>query len=134
MSAQIEKERKSYYETLEACQKGSLDITRWLDWFLACLGRAIEAADVTMEKVLYKAEIWQVLNKHPVNERQRKVVNLLLGDFQGKLVTSKYAKIAKCSHDTALRDIQALIGYGVMKKNLSGGRKTSYQLIKPSPK
>ncbi len=129
MSAQIEKERKNYYSMLETAQKGNLDITRWLEWFLACLGRAIESADKTLEKVLHKEKIWQKLNHRSINERQRKIINYLLGDFQGNLTTSKYAKIAKCSQDTALRDIQGLIEYGVMIKNPSSGRSTSYQLV-----
>lgn len=128
MSSSIEKERKNYYNILESCQRGDLDITHWLEWFLACLNNAIENADKALEKVLHKTKIWQKLNVHPVNERQRKVVNLLLIDFQGKLTTSKYAKLTKSSQDTALRDIQALIKYGVMTQETGGGRSTSYKL------
>jgi Fic family protein len=106
MSAQIEKERKQYYIELETAQKGTPDITGWLQWFLDCLGRAIDGADETLETVLYKANIWNTLSPHPVNERQRKVINRLLDNFKGKLTCSKYAKLAKCSHDTALRDIK----------------------------
>ncbi|MBU0744428.1 MAG: Fic family protein [Gammaproteobacteria bacterium] len=131
MSSSIEKERKTYYATLESCQKGGLDITSWLKWFLACLSRAIENADKTLEKILYKSNIWRRLSSRPINERQRKVINLLLGEFQGKLTTSKYAKIAKCSQDTALRDMLELIDYGVMVKNPGSGRSTSYDLCFP---
>jgi len=129
MSAHIEQERKEYYNSLETCQKGDLDITLWLNWFLSCLERAIENADETLSSVLYKARIWQKINQKPVNERQRKIINLLLGDFFGKLTTSKYAKLAKCSPDTALRDIQELIKRNIMVQNPEGGRSTSYQLV-----
>ena len=133
MSSSIEKERKIYYKTLESCQKGSLNITSWLKWFLACLGRAIENADKALEKVLYKSNIWRILDGRPINERQRKVINLLLGEFQGKLTTSKYAKLAKCSQDTALRDILILIDYGVIVKSMGSGRSTSYELYLSPP-
>jgi len=129
MSAHIEQERKEYYNSLETCQKGDLDITLWLNWFLSCLERAIENADETLSGVLYKARIWQKINQKPVNERQRKIINTLLGDFIGKLTTSKYAKLAKCSPDTALRDIQELIKRNIMVQNPEGGRSTSYQLV-----
>jgi len=129
MSAHIEQERKEYYNSLETCQKGNLDITLWLNWFLSCLERAIENTDETLSDVLYKARIWQKINQEPVNERQKKIINLLLGDFFGKLTTSKYAKLAKCSPDTALRDIQELIKRNIMVQNPEGGRSTSYQLV-----
>ena len=129
MSAHIEQVSKEYYNSLETCQKGDLDITLWLNWFLSCLERAIENADETLSSVLYKAKIWQKINLEPVNERQRKIINLLLGDFLGKLTTSKYAKLAKCSPDTALRDVQKLIKRNIMVQNLEGGRSTSYQLV-----
>jgi len=129
MSAHIEQERKEYYNSLETCQKGDLDITFWLNWFLSCLERAIENADETLSDVLYKAKIWQKINQKPINERQRKVINLLLGDFFGKLTTSKYAKLAKCSPDTALRDIQELIKRNIIVQNPEGGRSTNYQLV-----
>ena len=128
MSSQIERERKEYYATLEVCQKGGLDITRWLEWFLACLGRAIKRADEILETVLRKARIWDKASHYPISERQRKIVNRLLEGFQGNFSTSKYAKIAKCSPDTALRDIQELISYGIMVQMPGGGRSTSYQL------
>lgn len=129
MSAHIEQERKKYYNSLETCQKSDLDITLWLNWFLSCLERAIDNADETLSGILYKAKIWQKINQEPVNERQRKIINLLLGDFFGKLTTSKYAKLAKCSPDTALRDIQELIKRNIMVQNPEGGRSTSYQLV-----
>ncbi|MFA6409396.1 MAG: hypothetical protein WCW01_04400 [Gammaproteobacteria bacterium] len=128
MSSSIEKERKNYYKILESCQRGNTDITLWLEWFLSCLNNAIENADSMLEKVLYKTKIWKKLHFHPINERQRKIVNLLLGDFQGKLTTSKYSKLTKSSQDTALRDIKNLIEYGVMTQEPSGGRSTSYKL------
>lgn len=129
MSSSIERVRKNYYTVLEACQKGNLDITRWLEWFLGCLNDAIAGADEALDSVLYKARVWEKLNHYAINERQRKVINSLLGDFYGNLTTQKYAKLAKCSHDTALRDIRALMEYGVIVQSPSGGRSTQYQLI-----
>lgn len=129
MSAHIEQERKESYLVLETSQKGDLDITSWLDWFLPCLERAIENADETLSRVRYKAQLWEKINQRPVNERQGQIINLLLGDFFGKLTTSKYAKLAMCSPDTALRDIQALIERNILMKNPAGGRSTSYQLV-----
>ncbi|GJM06622.1 MAG: cell division protein Fic [marine bacterium B5-7] len=131
MSASIECARKQYYEILEHTQGGGLNITAWLQWFLDCLLDAIEQADVTLEKVLAKAAIFERLSKHNINDRQRKMLNLLFGNFQGKLSTSKYAKIAKCSHDTALRDIQVLIDYSVLEKDPASGsgRGTRYVLV-----
>jgi len=131
MSSQIAIERKEYYQELEIAQRGDLDITRWLAWFLACLGRAIDGADHALASVLHKAKLWQHINRKPVNERQRLVINRLLDDFKGFLTTSKYAKLAKCSPDTALRDIRELLGRGILLQNPSGGRSTSYQLGEP---
>jgi Fic family protein len=128
MSSQIEAERKDYYLELEAAQKGGLDLTRWLAWFLGCLDRAIEGADTALVTVLNKARVWQRLQPHPVNERQRRVLNRLLDGFQGNLTTSGYAKLARCSADTALRDIQELLERGVLVQNQGGGRSTSYRL------
>lgn len=128
MSASIEKERKAYYAILESSQKGNLDITEWLKWFLTCLSHAIKSSDKILQQVLRKANIWQKLSNRSVNERQRKIIDLLLGNFEGKLTTSKYAKITKCSQDTALRDIEMLINYGVMVKNPGSGRNTSYEV------
>lgn len=128
MSAQIEAERKMYYFHLESGQRGGLDITDWLEWFLGCLGRAVDGADSLLSGVLRKAKLWERINHEPVNERQRKVLNRLIDGFEGKLTTSKYAKLAKCSEDTALRDIQALMGRCILVQNEGGGRSTSYRL------
>jgi Fic family protein len=128
MSAQIRQERKAYYEILEATQKGDLDITRWLDWFLDCLGRAFTHAETTLEAVLKKARFWDKHAGAAFNDRQRKIVNQLLNGFEGKLTSSKWAKLAKCSQDTALRDIEDLVRKGVLAKDGAGGRSTSYSL------
>ena len=129
MSGQIERERKEYYSILERTQKGGLDITLWLGWFLNCLGRAIEGADETLAAVFRKAAVWQQANQYPLNERQRGIINRLLDEFEGKLTSGKYAKLAKCSADTALRDIRELMGYGILKQSEEGGRSTSYALV-----
>ena len=131
MSAGIEAERKDYYRQLESAQRGSLDITAWLAWFLGCLDRTIEGADETLKSVLRKAQLWQRINLHPVRERQRQVINRMLDDFEGHLTTSKYAKLAKCSNDTALRDIGELLHRRIVVKNPGGGRSTSYRLADP---
>ena len=131
MSSQIEAERKNYYLELESAQRGGLDITRWLDWFLACLGRAIDGADETLGVVLHKARMWQQINRRPVNDRQRLVINRMLDGFKGFLSTSKYAKLAKCSTDTALRDIRELLKRGILTQNPGAGRSTSYRLGSP---
>lgn len=131
MSSQIEADRKDYYLTLEAAQRGDLDITRWLDWFLGCLHRAIDNAEVTLGAVLYKARLWEQINRHPVNERQRLVINRMLDGFQGFLSNSKYVKLAACSADTALRDIRELVERGILVQNSGGGRSTSYRLGEP---
>ena len=128
MSAQIRQERKAYYEILEATQKGELDITRWLEWFLECLGRAFDQAETILATVLSKARFWERFAKVEFNERRREIVNRLLNGFEGKLTTSKWAKLAKCSHDTALRDIEDLIHRKVLVKDAAGGRSTSYSL------
>jgi Fic family protein len=128
MSSAIEAERKEYYLQLESAQRGSLDITAWLAWFLDCLDRTINGADTVLSSVLNKAEVWQRINQTPVNERQRRVISRILDDFKGHLTTSKYAKLAECSNDTALRDIQALLERGVIVKNPGGGRSTSYRM------
>ena len=129
LSSQIEAERTGYYEKLEACQRGGLDITIWLRWFLECFGRALKGAEGLLEEVLRKARLWERINHGPVNDRQRGVVNRLLDGFDGKLTSSKYSKLAKCSTDTALRDIQDLVGRGVLLQSSSGGRSTSYELV-----
>jgi Fic family protein len=128
MSSQMEAERKDYYTELEFAQRGGLDLTRWLVWFLGCLGRAIDGADKTLGAVLHKAWMWEWINRGPVNDRQRVVINRMLGGFEGFMSTSKYAKLAKCSTDTALRDIRELVQRGVLVQNTGGGRSTSYRL------
>jgi Fic family protein len=132
MSAQIEAEKKQYYLKQEQSQKGGTDITSWLEWFLGCLGRAVAGAEEGLAGVLRKARIWEhINNQSPVNERQRAVINRLLDGFEGKLSTSKYAKLAKCSADTALRDIRILLDRGVLIQDAGGGRNTSYRLVAP---
>lgn len=131
MSAQIEAERQEYYDILERTQRGDLDITRWLRWFLECLDRAIDRAEEGLAGVLRKARIWQRINRRPVNERQRIVINRMLNGFQGFLTTSKYTKLAKCSSDTALRDVQELLDLGILIRNPGRGRSTSYHLADP---
>jgi Fic family protein len=131
MSSQIEAERKNYYLELESAQRGDVDITKWLAWFLGCLDRAIEGADQTLAAVLYKARLWQRINRRPVNDRQRLVINRMLEGWKGFLSTSKYAKLAKCSADTALRDIRELLDRGVLVQNPGSGRSTSYRLADP---
>ncbi|MFM9027278.1 MAG: Fic family protein [Bacteroidota bacterium] len=128
MSAQIRVERKAYYDILEKTQRGTTDITAWLTWFLDCLDRALVSSEKGLSRILYKAKYWNKLKDHRLNERQHKMVNRLLDDFEGKLTTSKWAKICKCSQDTAGRDIQNLISKGVLEKEAAGGRSTSYVL------
>jgi Fic family protein len=129
MSAQIRQERKAYYEILEATQKGELDITAWLEWFLACLNRAFTHAETTLASVLAKARFWDQHAGAVFNDRQRKIINQLFNDFEGKLTSSKWAKLVKCSQDTALRDIEDLVRKGVLKKEAAGGRSTFYSLV-----
>lgn len=131
MSSQIEAERSDYYRELESAQRGDLDVTRWLAWFLGCLGRAIDGAETSCGAVLYKARMWQRINRRPVSERQRLVINRMLNGFKGFLSTSKYAKLAKCSPDTALRDIRELLDRGILVQNPARGRSTSYRLGDP---
>ena len=128
MSAQIRQERKAYYDILENTQRKTLDVTRWMEWFLACLGRAIDGAQVTLGAVLSKARFWERIREVQLNDRQRLVINRLLDGFEGKLTTSQYAKLTKCSQDTAHRDILALVDHGVLARNSEGGRSTSYSL------
>ncbi|MEO7992871.1 MAG: Fic family protein [bacterium] len=132
MSAQIMRERKEYYRLLEEAGKGSLEITAWLSWFLGCLGRAIESADALLELVLQKARFWDAAGASTLNDRQRKVLNRLLDGFEGNLTTSKWAKLAKCSQDTAARDIDELTQRGLLARNPGGGRSTSYRLVIPA--
>jgi Fic family protein len=131
MSSQIEAEGKQYYQRLEAAQRGDVDITAWLLWFLGCLGRAIEAAEQNISSALYEARLWEHLNRGGINDRQRLVIARLLGDFKGFLTTSKYAKLAKCSPDSALRDIRDLVERGALLANPGGGRSASYRLAGP---
>jgi Fic family protein len=128
LSAQIQRERKAYYDMLERTQKGSLDVTDWLAWFLATLHRSVDAAQNTLDTVLTKARFWQHFAGTPMNERQVKLLNKLLDGFDGKLTSSKWAAIAKCSPDTALRDINELLTHGLLKKSESGGRSTNYEI------
>jgi Fic family protein len=130
MSTQIRQERGAYYDILERTQKGTLDVTPWMDWFLGCLGRAIDGAHTILGAVLAKARFWGSLREVSLNERQRLVLNRLLDGLEGKLTTSKYAKLAKCSPDTALRDILALVERGILVRGPAGGRSTSYALAK----
>ena len=129
LSSQIELERKDYYNQLERQQRGSLDITGWLEWFLGCFERAISNAKIALENVLFKAQLWDKINQNPVNKRQQTIINRMLDDdFKGYMNTSKYAKLAKCSNDTALRDIQDLKKRCIFIQNPGGGRSTSYRL------
>jgi Fic family protein len=128
MSAQIQQERNDYYDILETTQQADLDITRWLVWFLGCLGRAFEDAESTLASVLNKAHFWEKQTNVSLNERQRAMLNRLLDGFDGKFTSSKWAKIAKCSQDTALRDISELVDGHILVKDLAGGRSTSYSL------
>jgi Fic family protein len=130
LSSQFEFERKEYYNQLERQQRSTPEITEWLEWFLDCLGRAISSAEHTLIKIMFKAQLWNKINQNPVNERQRLIINRMLEDnFKGYMNTSKYAKLTKCSNDTALRDIQDLKGRGLFIQNTSGGRSTSYRLL-----
>jgi Fic family protein len=128
MSAQIRHERNDYYDVLERTQKGTLDITPWLQWFLGCLGRAFVGTQTTLAAVLRKARFWERAAGLSLNDRQRAMLNRLLDGFEGKLTTQKWARLARSSHDTALRDIQGLIDRGLLKKDAGGGRSTSYSL------
>ena len=131
LSAQIQRERRAYYDILERTQKQSLDVTEWLAWFLETLHRAVDQAQHTLDAVLAKTRLWQrwaAPGSAPLNERQVKLVNRLLDGFEGKLTSSKWAAIAKCSPDTALRDITDLLARGVLRKSDAGGRSTSYEL------
>lgn len=128
MSAQIRIERKQYYELLEKTQKGNLDITNWITWFLSCLINALKSTDSVLTKVLFKADFWQKHINTAINDRQKKLLNKLMDGFDGKLTSSKWAKIAKCSKDSAIRDINDLIEKGILQKEAAGGRSTNYEL------
>ena len=131
LSAQIQRERRAYYDILERTQKASLDVTEWLAWFLDTLHRAVDQAPHMLDAVLAKTRFWQrwaASSSAPLNERQVKLINRLIDGFEGKLTSSKWAAIAKCSPDTALRDITDLLARGVLRKSNAGGRSTSYEL------
>jgi len=128
MSTQIRQERAAYYDILEQTQKGTMDITPWMDWFLGCLGRAIDGAQTILGAVLAKARFWESIRGVALNERQTLVLNRLLDGFEGKLTTSKYATLTKISQDTALRDILPLVERGILVRGPEGGRSTSYAL------
>lgn len=129
MSDQIQKERDHYYDRLEAAQKGELDITAWLKWFLECLDRTFDNVDDVVAHVMKKAQLWKKWETASLNDRQKKILNKIIEGFEGKLTSSKWAKIAKCSQDTALRDIVDLVNQGVLAKDKGGGRSTSYSLV-----
>lgn len=140
MSSAIERNRTSYYDALQNAQSlhaysdkeilelTGLDISSWILWFLECLEDALTHAHKLLEHTLYKAKVWEIANKHPLSQRQQLVLNKLLNNFEGKLTSTKYAKLAKCSHDTAQRDINTLIECQILKKSEAGGRSTSYEL------
>jgi Fic family protein len=129
MSAQIRKERNAYYSILEATQKGDLDITEWLQWFLDCIGRAIQASEEIMLQVLQKASFWSTHARTVFNNRQTTMLNKMLDGFEGKMTSTKWAKITKCSHDTALRDIQDLMSKNVLVKEGGVSKNSSYTLL-----
>ena len=130
MSAQIRIDRKKYYEVLETTQKGNLDITLWIKWFLNCLINALKSTESVLIRVLFKADFWSKHAKILINERQRELLNKLIDGFEGKLTSSKWAKIVKCSKDTAIRDINDLIDKNILQKEAAGGRSTNYELKK----
>jgi Fic family protein len=129
MSAQIRLERKGYYGILEKIQKGNLDISEWIKWFLNCLINSLRSTDSQLIRILYKADFWMKNYDLVINERQKKLLNKLLDGFDGKLTSSKWAKITKCSKDTAIRDINDLISKNILQKETAGGRSTNYELI-----
>lgn len=132
MSAQIQQERNAYYDVLERSQKGTLDITRWLEWYLNCLKRAIDASENLLGAILVKDRFWRLHAGESFNDRQRKVINRLLDGFEGKLTSSKWARLAKCSSDTAVRDINDLLEREILTREQAGGRSTSYALQLPA--
>ncbi|MCA6418344.1 MAG: Fic family protein, partial [Cytophagales bacterium] len=128
MSAQIQQERKDYYDCLEKTQRGTVDITGWLLWFLDCFGRALSASTENVASVMSKATFWEKHRTVALNDRQRTMLNKLMDGFDGKLTSSKWAKMTKSSPDTALRDIQSLIQSKMLEKEAGGGRSTSYRV------
>lgn len=134
LSSQLMADRKDYYRELESAQRGDLDVTPWLAWFLGCVERAISRADLLVAGVLQRSRVWRLAESGSgLNGRQRLIIERLLDGFEGHLTTSKYATLAKCSSDTALRDIEALVQRGVLERNPAGGRSTSYKLREPAP-
>ncbi|SFP20049.1 Fic family protein [Cohaesibacter marisflavi] len=130
LSTQIERERKDYYIYLEKQQRGDLDITGWLGWILNCLGHALSNAETALGHILYKAQLWNHIKSNPISDRQRQIINRMLDDrWEGYMNTSKYAKLADCSNDTALRDIRTLLEWDIFVQNEGGGRSTSYRLV-----
>lgn len=130
MSSQILKQRKGYYEILERTQKGTLDITMWLDWFIDCLIKSLNSSTEVLSKVIEKARFWNKYAMENFNDRQKIMLNKIMDDFYGKLTSKKWAKMTKCSADTALRDIQALISKGILRKESAGGRSTNYEMVR----
>jgi len=133
MSAQIRQQRSGYYDILEQSQRGTLDVTPWMEWFLNCLGRAVDGAQTMLAGVLNKARFWERFQEVPLNPRERLMLNRLLDGFTGKLTTSKYAELTKCSQDTAWRDILSLVENGILLRDSAGGRSTSYSLATQYP-
>lgn len=129
MSTQIASEREEYYNQLMRQQRGNLELTNWLEWYLACMNRALDNSEHILKNVYYKNSVWHKLNQCALNDRQRKIISRMLDNFEGHMNTSKYAKLAKCSTDSALRDIQSLSNFGLLIKNPGGGRSTSYRLV-----
>jgi Fic family protein len=129
LSAQIQRVRREYYDILERTQKGTLDVTGWLEWLLVQLHRAVQSADASLDGVLFKARFWQRWAQTPMNERQVTMLNRVLDGFEGKLTNRKWASIAKCSPDTALRDIGDLVAKGVLRRTADGGRSTGYEVV-----
>ena len=129
MSSQIRQERAAYYTVLERTQKGTTDVSDWMNWFLTCLGRAIEDAETALADVLAKARFWERIGNLPINERQRLVINRLLEGLEGKLTTSRWARMMRCSQDSALRDITELMEHGILTRSQEAGRSTNYALV-----
>jgi Fic family protein len=129
LSSRMLKERKDYYAMLEKGQHSEGDITEWLSWYTGCLGRAVDDSAVSIEGALTRADFWDKHKDVSFNARQRRMVNMLMDDFKGKVTTAKWGKITKCSHDTALRDITDMIEKGVLAQNNAGGRSASYLLV-----
>ncbi len=129
MSSQILIDRNAYYDILEKTQRGDIDVTRWLLWFISCLASAITRSESTINNVKARTKFWDSIRSIEMNNRQQKILTRLLEGFEGKLTTAKWAKLAKCSHDTALRDIHDLLIKGLLQQEEAGGRSTSYSLV-----